>query len=28
TMLAEALEEITSVKDLTDHSTGSNPFYS
>jgi Fe/S biogenesis protein NfuA len=28
TMLAEALEGIKSVKDLTDHSTGSNPFYS
>jgi Fe/S biogenesis protein NfuA len=28
TMLADALEGITRVKDLTDHSTGSNPFYS
>jgi Fe/S biogenesis protein NfuA len=28
TMLAAAIEEIEQVKDLTDHSTGSNPFYS
>jgi Fe/S biogenesis protein NfuA len=28
TMLSDALEGITRVKDLTDHSTGSNPFYS
>ena len=28
TMLSDALEGIEKVKDLTDHSTGSNPFYS
>jgi Fe/S biogenesis protein NfuA len=28
TMLSEAIEAIEKVKDLTDHSTGSNPFYS
>ncbi len=28
TMLAAAIEEIEQVKDLTDHSTGENPFYS
>ncbi len=28
TMLSDALEGIERVKDLTDHSTGSNPFYS
>jgi len=28
TMLVEALEPIERVKDLTDHSTGENPFYS
>jgi Fe/S biogenesis protein NfuA len=28
TMLSDKLEGITRVKDLTDHSTGSNPFYS
>ena len=28
TMLSEAIEGIEKVKDLTDHSTGSNPFYS
>ncbi len=28
TMLSEALEGIERVKDLTDHSTGANPFYS
>jgi Fe/S biogenesis protein NfuA len=27
TMLAEAIEGITAVKDLTDHSTGENPYY-
>ena len=28
TMLSEKIEEIVAVKDLTDHSTGENPFYS
>ena len=28
TMLAEAIEAIEKVKDLTDHTTGANPFYS
>ncbi len=28
TMLSDAIEGIDKVKDLTDHSTGSNPFYS
>ncbi|MGA9276526.1 NifU family protein [Ilumatobacter sp.] len=28
TMLSEKIEEIERVKDLTDHSTGENPFYS
>ncbi|MFK8023954.1 MAG: NifU family protein [Ilumatobacter sp.] len=28
TMLSEQIEEIQQVKDLTDHSTGENPFYS
>ena len=28
TMLSEAIEGVEKVKDLTDHSTGSNPFYS
>jgi Fe/S biogenesis protein NfuA len=28
TMLAQTLPEITAVKDLTDHSTGENPYYS
>jgi len=28
TMLSEAIEEIEKVKDLTDHTTGENPFYS
>jgi len=28
TMLAEAVPAITRVKDLTDHSTGENPYYS
>ena len=28
TMLAEAVPEITAVKDLTDHATGENPYYS
>ena len=28
TMLSEAIEEIEQVKDLTDHTTGENPFYS
>jgi Fe/S biogenesis protein NfuA len=28
TMLSEAIEAIQRVKDLTDHSTGENPFYS
>ena len=28
TMLAESLPEITAVKDLTDHATGENPYYS
>jgi len=28
TMLSEAIDEIERVKDLTDHSTGENPFYS
>jgi Fe/S biogenesis protein NfuA len=27
TMLSETLPEITAVKDLTDHSTGENPYY-
>jgi Fe/S biogenesis protein NfuA len=28
TMLSEAIEGIHRVKDLTDHTTGENPFYS
>jgi Fe/S biogenesis protein NfuA len=28
TMLAEAVPQITAVKDLTDHTTGDNPYYS
>ena len=28
TMLAEAIPQITAVKDLTDHATGENPYYS
>ena len=28
TMLVDAIEGVHSVRDLTDHSTGSNPFYS
>lgn len=28
TMLAESVPEITAVKDLTDHATGENPYYS
>jgi len=28
TMLSEAIEAIEKVKDLTDHTTGANPFYS
>lgn len=28
TMIVENIESIVAVKDLTDHSTGSNPFYS
>jgi Fe/S biogenesis protein NfuA len=28
TMLSEAIDEIEKVKDLTDHTTGENPFYS
>ena len=28
TMLSDAIEGITRVRDLTDHSTGENPFYS
>ena len=28
TMLAEAVPQITAVKDLTDHTTGENPYYS
>jgi Fe/S biogenesis protein NfuA len=28
TMLSEAIPAVTRVKDLTDHSTGQNPFYS
>ena len=27
TMLVEAIEGIEHVKDLTDHSTGENPYY-
>ena len=27
TMIVEAVEPITSVRDLTDHATGSNPYY-
>lgn len=27
TMLSESIEEITAVKDLTDHATGENPYY-
>jgi hypothetical protein len=26
-MIVEAVEPITSVRDLTDHATGSNPYY-
>jgi Fe/S biogenesis protein NfuA len=28
TMLCDAIEAVTAVKDLTDHSTGENPYYS
>jgi Fe/S biogenesis protein NfuA len=28
TMLGDAIEGVTAVKDLTDHSTGENPYYS
>ena len=28
TMLAESVPQITAVKDLTDHATGENPYYS
>ncbi len=28
TMLSDQIPEIQRVKDLTDHSTGENPFYS
>jgi Fe/S biogenesis protein NfuA len=28
TMLSEAIDEVHAVKDLTDHSTGENPYYS
>jgi len=28
TMLVEAIDEVHAVKDLTDHATGENPFYS
>jgi len=28
TMLVEAIEAVEQVKDLTDHSSGENPFYS
>lgn len=28
TMLVDAVEAVTAVRDLTDHTTGSNPFYS
>jgi len=28
TMVVDAIEQVTAVKDLTDHSTGDNPFYS
>jgi Fe/S biogenesis protein NfuA len=28
TMLVDAIEGVERVKDLTDHSTGENPFYS
>ena len=28
TMLSEAIEEVERVKDLTDHTTGENPYYS
>jgi len=28
TMLVDAIEAVKAVRDLTDHSTGSNPFYS
>jgi Fe/S biogenesis protein NfuA len=28
TMLSEAIEGVQRVKDLTDHATGENPFYS
>jgi len=27
-MLVDAIEAVKAVRDLTDHSTGSNPFYS
>ncbi len=27
TMLSETIPEITAVKDLTDHTTGENPYY-
>jgi hypothetical protein len=26
-MIVEAVEPITAVRDLTDHATGSNPYY-
>jgi Fe/S biogenesis protein NfuA len=28
TMVSEKIPAITKVRDLTDHSTGANPFYS
>jgi Fe/S biogenesis protein NfuA len=28
TMLVDAIDEVHAVKDLTDHATGENPFYS
>jgi Fe/S biogenesis protein NfuA len=28
TMLVEGIEAVTAVRDLTDHATGANPFYS
>jgi len=28
TMLVDAIDEIERVKDLTDHASGENPFYS
>ena len=28
TMLVDAIEEVERVRDLTDHTTGENPYYS